>query len=674
MKGSVRRYALVYAGLIAALAAGPASADFPLAKDIAPLVGEQLPTAPGEPELTPTADFIVAETQDQGFGVVRFDYGYHTEVYPVLIAREGDGWRVCAVETPILFMPDIGGDNGTAFKEQIDGRTYYAFTCTEASYGSGMGTEYDYYILYRIDGESLVPSFEGETRTYEDYYSRWYGGEDSSAWEYGGSLYSTTEYSFEDVNGDGASEIWALTREASGEDDPSPYFRAELFAPNEKGDYSEAELEEYEDALAAAASFPAKILLARAALDAGDAAAARAYLEEAAALNAEAAPGIADKLTLLDRLDNDPPEALRLYYAGDSANYRRLIDEYPETAAAAEAVLSVGDFGELLAFLREHGDHPRWPEAYAYTVREALYGYNFEYQDSPARDELKYLKKQLGRYLKAVADEEERAGTLTHLADCFYHAGEYKTAVELFEDALAAMPEGVFAEYDLLRLGDCAAARGDHGAAIEYYFRCEKLGASWWSGEALDALAAYAAVREGAGWRHFLDHLEERGGYGYLTYATGDLDGTPGDDLAVIVHRGEDPKELYYFLRNGDEFRGEYVTTGRPSLWRPRIIAAPDASPGFLSCYETTDGEAGRVTHNVLYRYDGSALREVGRFMTEETKIEQPDYGYSADAALDPGPPPAVRHSGWVTVEEEDSAFREEYVWDEGAFAFVPVE
>ena len=64
----------------------------------------------------------------------------------------------------------------------------------------------------------------------------------------------------------------------------------------------------------------------------------------------------------------------------------------------------------------------------------------------------------------------------------------------------------------------------------------------------------------------------------------------------------------------------------------------------------------------------------MGRFMTEETKIEQPDYGYSADAALDAGPPPAVVHDGWVTIEEEDSAFRDEYVWDEGAFAFVPAE
>ncbi len=668
MKNCLRVFLLVTA------AGATAHAGFPDAAAAERLFLEEIGAPYGEPESVTTSPFVEGETPDQALAAARVAYGYYEEVYLALFVREDGRWRVADFDGPFNFVPEIGGDEGTVAKAKPGPRTYYVFTCTEASYGSGMGTEYDYFVLYRVADEKLAKAFEGETASREDYYARWYGGDDSSAWEYGAYVEGTTNFTFDDVDGDGTSELWALTREAAAKDAPATYVTAELYAVGDDGNFASVDANLYYDVLAATESLAAKLLLARAALaEAGDVAAARAFLEEAATLEPSAAPGIEKRLELLDRLGNDPPEAVRLYYRDGSDVHRALIERYPASAAAAEATILVGTFDELSAFLKKRRGHPRWQEAYAFAVREALYKINYEEDIVLNKKDLKQLKRYLSRYAELTADADERSQTLAHLADCYFHLGDVKAARRLYRDSLAAAPHAVFEDYNYLRLGDCAVASGDHARAIEHYVNCANLD-DWWSGEAADALAGYAAVREGTKWRHFLDYLDERGAYDYLTLEAGDLDGNGTADLVALVPWDEEPSELYYFIRSGDEFRGEMLKAGQPSLWSPKIEHVFDAPPQILSYRETVEDEEGRVTYEVLYRYDGSKMREVARVKAEETSAARPDYGYEATLSFVDAARPAFVVDGTVRSAEGETTSTEEYVWDEDKFAFVRLE
>jgi tetratricopeptide (TPR) repeat protein len=654
----------------------PAStfAAFPDAATVERIFLAQIGQTYNEPEGVSTSAFVEGDTPDRALAAVRVSYGYNAEVYLTLFARDRGRWRVADVDGPIIYMADFGGDEGTVSRAQVGPWTYYTFTCTEASYGSGMGTEYDYFKLYRTEGDKLVQTFEGETGSREDYYSRWYGGDDSSAWEYGGYVQDTTAYTFEDVDGDGLFELWAYTRERPAQEGPWTYVTAELFAADKNGVFAPADLSRFREILAATSTAAAKLALAAAALtEDGDVPAARAFLEEAAALEPAVAGGISKRITFMERFADDPPDAVRLYYRGGSDDHRELIEQYPESAAAAEAVVQIGTPEELAAFLKNNRDHPRWPEAYAYAVREALYDINYEEGAGVNLKDLGRLKKDLKRYVKLTADADDRGQTLTHLADCFYHFGEFKSAARFYRESLSTSPAGIFQCYNNLRLGDCAAAANDDGAAIGYYIECVDLD-DWWSGAAADSLAGYAAVREGAKWRHFLDYLDDRGSYSYLSIETGDVDGNGEADLVALVPREDEPYELYYFLRTDDGFRGELLTVGRPSLWLPKIEDVFDVGPAVLSCRETDDGENGRAAFEVLYRYDGSGMREVGRVKTEETRADQPSFEYKAVPTFADAPRPTLDVEGKIKTAEGETTFFEKYVWDEDNFAFVRAE
>jgi tetratricopeptide (TPR) repeat protein len=658
--------------VVALAAAASTRAAFPDAATAEKIFLAEIGERYGEPEGAATSAFVEGETSEQALAAVRVAYGYYTEVYVALFIQNGRDWRVADFDGPVNYVPDFGGDEGTVARARLGPRTYYVFTCTEASYGSGMGTEYDYFILYRVDAEKLVKAFEGETGSREDYYSRWYGGDDSSAWEYGAYVERTTEFTFDDADGDGAFELWAFTRERPGKEGPWTYAEAALYAPDDAGNFAAADVEKFREFLEGDDSAAAKLVLAGAALlEEGDVAAALEYSTQASALDPSLEPALERRREFLSLLADDPAEAVRLFYGGGSDEHRALIDRYPESAAAAEATIGMGTSDELKAFLKKNRDHPRWPEAYAYAVREALYDINYEESGGPSKKELGRLKKDLKRYRKLAADAEERAQTLTHLADCFYYFGEFKTAARMYEDSLAEFPRGVFEGYDYLRLGDCAAAAGDYGAAIAYYVESAAL-VDWWSDYAADALIGYAAIREGNKRRHFLDYLDERGGYDYLTLETGDLDGDGNADVAALVKRDGEPDELYYFLRTGDEFVGEFLTRGRPSLWLAEVREAFDAGPALLTCRETLEAEGRREAYEVFYRYDGSGMHEVGRVKTEETRDGEPAYEYKATFAFADAPRPTLAVEGTIKTEESETTFTEEYVWDERSFAFVP--
>ncbi|UCH78682.1 MAG: tetratricopeptide repeat protein [Candidatus Coatesbacteria bacterium] len=652
-----------------AAAAGAADFSFPAAEE-----AEELLLASGDvhgkPEGVTWSPFVAAEA-GWALAAARVSFGYYDEVYVAFYAPAEGAWKLAALDGPFLHNPEFGGDAGTIVEREVGDRRYYLFTCTESSYGSGMGTEYDYWILYRLADDGLVRAFDGETRLHEEFYSRWYGDYDSSAWAYGGTSDTKRDYLFDDVDGDGTPELWAVSRESYGVEGAPAYYEANLFAADGNGDYAQAELSRFADHLAASEDLPAKLVLAHAALaQEGNASAARAYLAAAAEADAEAAPGIASRLELLERLVGDPPGALRLFFAGGSDNFHTLIEQYPTSAAAAEAVVALGRREDRLAFLKQRRKHPRWPEAYAGAVLETLYDINYTPENPPGKADLKSLRKHVSRYLSATADAEERAGTLTHLADCHYHLGEEKKARALYAQSLEEAPEGLFADYNYLRLGDCAAAANRHGEAMAYYLECSAIG-GWWGGDAEEALLGYAALRDGDTWRHFLDYLDERAPRDYLRLTAGDLTGDSHADAAVLVQWRDEPHELYFFAREGDEFRGELLARGRPALWGVEVTAVPSAGGGLLSCRETEETEEGRRGYDVFYRYDGEALREVARVRTEEKRTSDAVYAYGATVTLRLEPTPALVVEGTESTAEGETIIDETYEWSQEEFAFV---
>ena len=292
---------------VALVAAGSTQAAFPDAATAEKLLLAKIGEGYGEPEGVTTGAFVEGETPDQGLAAARVAYGYYTEVYLALFVRDGDAWRVADFDGPVNYVPDFGGDEGTVAKVQPGPRTYYAFTCTEASYGSGMGTEYDYFILYRVDGEKLLKAFEGETGSREDYYSRWYGGDDSSAWEYGAYVERTTEFTFDDVDGDGALELWAFTRERPAEEGAYTYAEAAIYAADDAGDFAGADVDKFREFLERDNSPAAKLVLASAALlEEGNVAAALEYLTQAAALDPSLEAAAERRREFLRRLKSDP--------------------------------------------------------------------------------------------------------------------------------------------------------------------------------------------------------------------------------------------------------------------------------------------------------------------------------------------------------------------------------
>ncbi len=654
---------------LAAAAYAAAPEDATVARLVAARVGARNET----PARVTSGAFVAGENDAQALAPLRLSWEYYEEVYAGLFVLDPGGWRLAALEGPFLYMDDFGGDEGTFARRVVGDRTYYIFTCTEASYGTGMGTEDDYFLVYDVAGDALRELFRGETRSQEDWFERWYGGDDSSAYAYGAYSESTTDYQFADVDGDGMFELVALTRDRDEPDGPVTGVGAELYATAEDGNFAPpASLGRFRPALAAADTFASNLLLAAAARDEdGDLAAARRYLTHAAARDASAAAAVAREVETMARLANDPPAAVRLYYRDD---VETLFAQYPKTAAAAEAVVSRGDLGQLLAFLKKRRRHPRWLEAYRDAVIDALYTYPEEERAVTTKD-LARLKADLGRYLKMTDDAEERARTLTHLADCFFRLGDAKTARRLYERSVAAEPASVFADYNLLRLGDCAAAAGKAGAAIAFYQRC--LAADgWWSYQAEDTLLDFAVVADASGRRPFLDYASDAGEDADFASAQGDLDGDGLGDLAVIAFARERRGRLYYFLRRDDDFVGGAVTTGGEVLWLPKVVAAPDGGPALLSCNETVESDTTRRGYRLLYRYDGATMREVSRVKTEERAVGATTASYAATITFAPDAPLAFTLAGTRAPEPDASAtpFEEKYVWDEGRFAFARVE
>jgi hypothetical protein len=81
--------------------------------------------------------------------------------------------------------------------------------------------------------------------------------------------------------------------------------------------------------------------------------------------------------------------------------------------------------------------------------------------------------------------------------------------------------------------------------------------------------------------------------------------------------------------------------------------------------------EEERRGYDIFYRYDGTALREVARVRTEETRIADPAYAYRAAVTLRLEPAPALVVEGTEITAEGETIIDETYEWSQEEFAFV---
>jgi hypothetical protein len=672
MKG---RIALVALGAATAGAAG-GSLAVPPPEVVRELVLTSAAASVADGAEVKAGGFVAGDRPGDVLAPVTVHDEYWDSVYAALFSKGENGWALAAWQGPVaswgVFDPGADAPKIPAAVAKIAAaaRTYYVFTGTEVSSGSGMSSRHDNYYVYAIRDGALESVFEGQTRTVEDYYARWYGGgDDSSAWADGGRYETASTFDFADVDGDGVSELWE--ERTDGEKEPWTY-AAFLYALGDDGIFAEAPLERYRPALEKAGDFRANLALADGVLKAeGDVSAARGYLEKAAALKSEAAAGIAGELALLDRLAHDPADAVALYY---NQEYREVLTRYPNAAAAAEATLAAGDFHETLAFLGKYPDHPGWCDAFSYAAVEAVAAEQEEGGGVSAKD-FKKLNTYVGRYEQLETDAEDKAETFTRLGDGYYHRHDYKKAAAKYERSLEIKDDGVFADYNILRLGDCAAAEGYDAAALALYVDCAETG-GWWASEAEDALLNRAVLETPGGDEYYADVLADGRPYADIFTALGELDGKDGPDFAAVVSDRESRDRLYYFIRAGNAFRGRELIGGDEGsakpLFAPKILPLFADGRGVLKVDQAVETDAGRNDYLLLYAFDGVALREVARIKLGETETADPPYEYRATPAFTAGDRPAVTVTGTIHAAEGEAPVEVRYIWDEGSFSFVP--
>ena len=650
-----------------------AGAAFPPADVVDRLVRNAEAVKNDEIEGVTTGAFVEGDTPAEAFAAVRIKTEYFEDVCPGFFTLRDGKWKLAALGSPVIFVEAMGGDEGTVTKTLAGNKTYYVFSASEKSYGTGMGTEIDYYIVYDLGGGDLKEVFEGSTRDYSEVFSRWYGGENSTAWQGGGTDLTLTSYAFVDADGDGVCELWGRGREGIGGDGPAR-LRATLYAAGQDGVFAEADPAKYRPIIETRPSADGYLWLAGYALEKeGDVKKALAYYRKAADLDAAVARDLTATTATAESWAADPPEAIRLFFADKK---RELLDEYPDAAVAADAVLTAGDLPDYLKFLREKPSHPRWTQAFNTAAALAVYDVTSPPEGRPpaGKKELEGLRKNLGRYLRLETDAENKAETLTWLADAYFGLGQHKEARNLFKQALDLGAESVFDDYDQLRLGDCEGALGNEAAALDAYTASVAVG-GWWSYEAENDLLSSATVELGGVRRNFAEYLAEAIPDGDTYVTVGDLDGNRRDDLAVVVQTRDRHDAFFFFLRTGNEFVGRPLigsreTGGPGALILPSVMAAAGFEPPLLAVEEAIEGDGDRVVYKRLYRFDGQTVREVARVKIGETAAGDPGYEYRGDLSLDAGPPLFITVTGIVKTAGQETPLTEKYVWNADAFAF----
>lgn len=623
--------------------------------------------APGASKITATFG-VAGDNDEQYLFVVRFTQDYSDEVYAALLVWSGDRWELTSLAGPLdYYHTDEDVPAGKIRKISGGGRNYYEFTCAEVSSGSGGIWITENMVLYRIAGGELKEVYSAEKRVTDEVFNRWYGGDDATAWQDGGFFDSLTEYELQDVDRDGEPELWAITRtrnEAAGQ---FRYEYSNLYALGEDGTFSIVAIMPYKDFLVEMNTWEANALLAEGALtEEGDARAALAYLEKAAAMNPTEA-GLKEKAKLAQRLANDPAEAVTLFFRDEWETLKKL---YPKSGATTEMAINVGNFNDLMRILKEKKRHPRWTEAFENAVTQTIFG---PAEDKPALKDLNFLKDRLPGYLAATREPYHRAQILTYLGDAFYQAGAYDTARGLYEQASREGVEGnPFYDYALYRAALCASARREYTLALDNLLAAIQHD-GWWAWRAAEEVIGFATLQLPNGEKQsLLDYLSA--GHSLQSSAVADVNGDSRHDLMVVLSTDvgdENRAELLALYRADDTLEGPVIATG-DAFYSLRVSNPFTSGPPLVTFDEVKEKPDGIDTFLVLLRYDGAAWRETARVLTTqidalgETLWETPTVNFI------PGATPEIHFAHVRKNEGQEEQITANLIWSPGEFKFIP--
>ncbi|MCP4229838.1 MAG: hypothetical protein GY771_06780 [bacterium] len=554
------------------------------------------------------------------------------------------------------------------FIEVVDEeRGLFAFGYLEGSAGSGMMTKYDNYVIGRVVNDEFEWLFVEYAHLYEDFYSRWYGGDNASAWSEGCVYEEISDFEYLYLEGD-LPQILQTIFWRETEDDPFIFNAARLFrySPGDierygKGKYVEVMGDKYIGQLQEMEGYRVKLLLGDWALwYRSDVKRAIASYEGAAASceDPRVRDGVTELTADLGRYIDDPAEAIALYYADD---FRGVIEEYPDSAIAEEAFFRAGEFGYILHIIENMKDHPEWP----YVVQLMCYEEANEPGDIKPRE--------FKRHVNAVLDMddfpiEDKAQTCAYFGDWCNEEGEGKLAREYYIRGFKTDPTGPFSDYCATRAARLYEGDGDNEKALDWAIKSVGWDTyGWFSGDA-DHLISTIDIVNGGDVTSLSVLLDGDG----LSFSGGDMDGDGVPELLVetryndgktargiIIGRGDDGYELLYRLPE-DVYYSIYLDAGLDKI--PCVYATSVDDKGeYKDFYEL-----------IIGYYNGD-YKQLGRFYSgRESNDENENWrGYLEVEEGSAGRRIRVLEYDYIDGERVIKKVFGEYGFDEGAGEYV---
>jgi hypothetical protein len=586
---------------------------------------------------------------------------YASNVILVLLSGSGGDFEPIAYDAS--FDNYLPSENVFNFLEVVDEeRGLFALGYLEGSVGSGMMTEYDNYIMFRVIEGEFERLFTEFDHIYEDFFSRWYGGIDASAWSEGGVYEEMSQFELLNLDGD-LPQVLQISYWREDEDDPYLYGTARLhhYAPGEverygDGKYVEVMGDKYIGQLQGMDDFRVKLLLGDWALwYRSDVNRAIALYDEAAALSDDSRvkDGVTHLKTELSEYVNDPPEAIALFYAGD---YRGVIEEYPDSAVAGGAFFRAGGFDNYRYVVENMKDHPDWPYAVQLMCYEAV---------EPGGTKPRDVKRSVDAVLALVDfPEEDKAQTCAYFGDWCMRVDEDTLAREYYVKGFEVDSTGPFSDYCATQASLLYEGDGNSEEALDWAIKSVGWDTyGWFSGDA-GRLISEIEVNETA--------LPALLGDDELSFSSGDMDGDGTPELlietrykegkparSIIIGRAGDSYELLFQLPEGKYY----------------LIYMEAALDGRPCVFTTSVEDKGTYTdfYDLIFGYFDGEYQQLGRFYGgREGEINENNWrGYFEVEEGSEGRRIRILEYDYIDGERVVKEVYGEYEFDEGAGEYL---
>lgn len=548
--------------------------------------------------------------------------GWYSDMLVLYLVREGAGYRLADLNDGLVSTV-LSGSEVRIFALIDFERPLYVLEFGEASYGSGFGGEYGFYNALYIEGGELKTALRDATRVLDVGYSRWYGGFASTAWQDGYYYEEKNEIAWDDLDGDGWPEALVVRKSRKEYEDDFAFSGANLYSVkgtaepwganflyDEEMLYKEVTDGGFDSALEARGDDVAYAILYEERLwyD-GDVPAALEMLEKVKLLtdDTEIAAGCDATAANISTYANDPPEAVRLFYA---QAYDRVREEYADTGVWTEVRFLSYDAGDCLWCVENFPDDPRWGVRVQCYVLDGLIG--------DEGTDLVTAEKHVKELLKGDFEAGEKAQTCVYLADWYVQEGDFKKARKYYETAYDVDPGGVFSDYAASRMVEYYDPVADAEKRLAWMLKTVKWdNYGWWQADVEDELEGISYVNAGDGTVPIRD-LNVNGEAAVVWFKSGDFDGDGELELEANANfRDAGRRSIYIFERERDRLTHTYVDE-HELVGVVTIEEVFAGRPAVIYGAETTEGGVDIRFRRILSYVDGE-YRIVGDIRTAET-------------------------------------------------------